>query len=65
MTQLFVSGECERYKEHKIDYITNQHRTGIVHGLYICVCGQVYILGVHRYMVVHIKHITNTYKIYI
>ena len=53
------------WSEHQIDYITNQHHTGIVHGWYTYAYGQVYILRVHRHLVVPINHIMNSYKVYI
>jgi hypothetical protein len=53
------------WSEHQIDYIINQHYTGIVHGWYTYAYGQVYILRVHRHLVVPINHIMNSYKVYI
>ncbi len=63
MTQLLVSGECERY-ELKIDYITmDQECTWSQYRVNILLYGLVYLYIVHRYSVVHI--ITDSYKIYI
>ena len=63
MTQLLVSGECERY-ELKIDYITmDQVCTWSQYMVNILLYGLVYSYIGHSYLVVHIN--TSSYKIYI
>ena len=60
MTQLLVSGECERY-ELKIDYITMDQVctwSQYAQGKYIIIWISIFIYIVHSYSVVHI--ITNS-----
>jgi hypothetical protein len=63
MTQLLVSGECERYEPDRLYYYGSSMYMVTVQGRYTIIWISIFIHIVHRYSVVHI--ITDSYKIYI